>query len=66
MKEYKFTDDEIGLILIAIGEEIIKAKKNIEEGVDISTNEYLRKKYKRLADIIEISRRYAKEIDKLS
>lgn len=64
MKNYRFTDEEIELIEIAVLDEIIKAKIRLEEGIE---NEYylkIKNEYKDLLNTIKASKRYAKTIDK--
>ena len=60
MKDYKFTDDEIYLIKLAIAERIIDIKTKIDINKDKKTNEYLKTQYHRLLNNIEIAERYTK------
>lgn len=60
MKDYKLTDNEIYLIKLAIAERIIDIKRKIDRDEDIETNKYLKTKYHKLLNSIEIAERYNK------
>ena len=64
VKEYKFTDDEIQFIEIAISQQILNARKEIEKGKNLKFWNIIKKEYKKLLNTIETSKRYAKNIDK--
>lgn len=58
MKNYKFTDDEIYLIQLAIVQRIIDIKRKIEKNEDKEENKNLEIKYRKLLNTIEVAKRY--------
>ena len=66
MNDYKFTQNEIQLIEIAVAEQILKAKREIDDNRNVEMNRQIEKKYYKLLNTIEVEKRYAENIDKLS
>lgn len=58
MKNYKFTDDEIYLIQLAIVQRTIDIKRKIDKNEDKEENKNLEIKYRKLLNIIEVAKRY--------
>ena len=58
MKNYKFTDNEIYLIQLAIVQRIIDIKRKIDENEDKEENKNLEIKYRKLLNTIEVAKRY--------
>lgn len=58
MKNYKFTDDEIYLIQLAIIQRTIDIKRKIDKNEDKEENKNLEIKYRKLLNTIEVAKRY--------
>ena len=60
MKTYKFSEEEIQYIKIALSEQIIKLRKQIDSNINPRHNEREKQNYNRILHTIEVSERYNK------
>lgn len=60
MKEYKFSEEEIQYIKLALAEQIIKLRQKIDSNINPRHNEKEKQNYNRILHTIEISERYNK------